>query len=159
MRLKRFVKIFQKHEGFKKLQRSLSGTRPRMIDMDAVRERALQLAQQHEPRGDHYELRKALAELTVSFDENDFHNTAAIVTFLTSILFNDISSETPPAIKDKILKFKGPVFFFVNHSSYFDYSHTSGLLNKLGLPTPVTHVSGGITTGWVSNWLKGFRNP
>jgi glycerol-3-phosphate dehydrogenase len=157
MRLKRFVKIFQKHEGFKKLQRSLSGTRPRMIDMDVVRERALQLAQQHEPQGDHYELRKALGELTVSFDENDFHNTAAIVTFLTSILFNDISPETPTAIKDKILTFKGPLFFFVNHSSYFDYAHTSGLLNKLGLPTPVTHVSGGITTGWVSNWLKGFR--
>lgn len=157
MRLKRFLKVFGKHEGFKKLQRSLSGTRPRIIDFDIIRDRALQLAHKHEPKGDHYELRKALSELTVSFDENDFHNTAALLKFLTSTLFNNISAATPADIEHEILKFKGPLFFFVNHSSYFDYAHTSELLSNLGLPIPVTHVSGGVTTGWVSNWLKAFR--
>ena len=157
MRLKRFLKVFGRHEGFKKLLKELSGTRPRLIDTDVVRDRALDLAQKHDPKGDRYELGKALSELSVSFDENDFHNTASLLKFLTGVLFKDISVEPPSHIKDKILKFKGPLFFFVNHSSYFDYAHTSGLLDKLRLPIPITHVSGGITTGWVANWLKAFR--
>jgi len=157
MRLKRFIKVFGKHEGFKKLLRDLSGTRPRMIDNDAVRDRAFELAHKHEPKGDHYELRKALSDLSVSFNENDFHNTATLLRFLTNILFKDISPEPPGHIREKILKFKGPLFFFVNHSSYFDYAHTSELLNELKLPIPVTHVSGAVTTGWVANWLKAFR--
>ncbi|MCL5125022.1 MAG: hypothetical protein M1511_11090, partial [Deltaproteobacteria bacterium] len=74
MRLKRFLKVFGRHEGFKKLLKELSGTRPRLIDTDVVRDRALDLAQKHDPKGDRYELGKALSELSVSFDENDFHN-------------------------------------------------------------------------------------
>ncbi|MGC8602779.1 MAG: NAD(P)H-dependent glycerol-3-phosphate dehydrogenase [Desulfomonilaceae bacterium] len=157
MRLKRFLDIFGRHEGFKKLLKDFSGTRPKMIDMDEARNRALDLAEKYEPKGDRYELRKALGDLSVSFDENNFHNTASLLKFLTGVLFNDISVEPSPHIKEKIKQFKGPLFFFVNHSSYFDYAHTTELLNRLGLSIPVTHVSGSITTGWVSNWLKAFR--
>ncbi|MFH0959909.1 MAG: hypothetical protein V1897_14535, partial [Pseudomonadota bacterium] len=157
MRLNRFVKIFGKHEGFKKLQKKLSGTRPPVVDIDLVRGRALQLAQKHEPKGDHYELQKALEEFSVSFDENDFHNTAAMLKFLTSHLFNNISLPSSVPIIEKISNFSGPRFFFVNHSSYFDYALTSDLIDRLGLPIPITHVSGDVTQGWVSNWLKAFR--
>ncbi len=157
MRLNRFVKIFGKHEGFKKLQRSLSGTRPPVVDTDAVRGRALQLAQKYEPKGDHYELQKALTEFSVSFDENDFHNTAAMLKFLTGHLFNNISLPPPAHVIEKIRNFQGPLFFFVNHSSYFDYALASDLIDRLGLPIPITHVSGDVTQGWVSKWLKAFR--
>ena len=157
MRLKRFLKVFGRNEGFKNLLKGVSGVRPRLIDIDVLRDRALALAQKHEPKGDHYELRKALSELSVSFDENNFHNTLSLLKFLTSFLFKDISPEPPTHIRERILQFKGPLFFFVNHSSYFDYANTSELLNRLGLPIPITHVSGGITTGWVANWLKAFR--
>ena len=63
----------------------------------------------------------------------------------------------PQRIRRKILEFDGPRFFFVGHTSYFDYVLTNQLISRIGISAPIVHVAGSLTKGWVSNWLKGFR--
>jgi glycerol-3-phosphate dehydrogenase (NAD(P)+) len=78
--------------------------------------------------------------------------------FMAKTLFRDVAPPVSQAIRRKIVEFDGPRFFFVAHTSYFDYVLAAQLIRRIGIPAPVTHVSGGVTQGWMANWLKGFRS-
>jgi len=149
--------LFDSHEAFLQFRKSFEGPTPIFPDARRLVDRALELAETHEPRADRSELERAFGGLTLSYDPAVFQQVSALLAFLTDVLFRDVSRSIPDGIRQKILDFDGPKFFFVGHTSYFDYPHTSGLLRRLGLPAPIVHASGSVTGGWVSNWLKGFR--
>ncbi len=157
MNLNPLFKLFRRHEGYKKFDRAWLQGQASWVDNDLLRSRALKLSETLEPRNDRFEIENALNELSVSYDAADFRRTACLMAYLTSRLFRDISKAPSEEIRNKILEFKGPRFFFVNHSSYFDYIHAAGVTHRLGLPTPVMHVTGSVTDGWAAKWLKGFR--
>lgn len=157
MNLNPLFKLFRRHEGYQKFDRSWRQPQVCWIDNEAIRSRALKLAETHEPRNDRFELETALSELSVFYDAADFRRTASLMAYLTSRLFRDISKTPSDDIQQKILNFQGPKYFFVNHSSYFDYIHAVNVAGRLGLPAPVTHVTGSVTSGWAAKWLKGFR--
>ncbi len=157
MYLRRTLELFESHEGFRQFKKSLSVIPPVALDQRFLRERALKLAETYEPKGDRSELQRALSELAVSFDLNEFHKTWAMLAFLGKTLFKDVSSPVPVEIRRRIAEFDGPVFFFVGHTSYFDYLLTAQLIHHLFLRTPIVHVTGSLTKGWMSHWLKGFR--
>ncbi len=127
------------------------------MDSRFLRDRALKLAEKYEPRGDRSELDWALSELSVSVDSKSFQQISAMLAFIAKTLFRDVSKPVPQRVRRKILEFDGPRFFFVGHTSYFDYVLTSQLISRIGMPAPIMHVTGSLTKGWVSNWLKGFR--
>jgi len=157
MSLPRAFASFDSHEGFRQFRKYLSDPRPASVDVQAFRERAMELAEKHEPKGDYRELERALLELEVSFDPTEYSRVSALLTFLTRTMFRDVSSPVPASIRRKIVEFDGPKFFFVGHTSYFDYAHTAELSRRMGLPSPIMHASGTLTRGWVSQWLKAFR--
>ena len=157
MNLNPLFKLFSRHEGYQKFDRSWLQPEAFWIDNDAIRARALKLAEIHEPKSDRFELENSLAELSVSYEVADFRRTACLMAYLTSRLFRDISKTPSDQIRNRIMEFQGPKFFFVNHSSYFDYIHTAGAIRRLGLPAPVMHVTGSVMGGWASKWLNGFR--
>ncbi len=157
MNLKPLFKLFRRHEGYQIFDRYWRQPRVCWIDDDHIRSRALRLAEIHEPKNDRFELQNALSELSLSYDAAEFRQTACLMAYLTSRLFRDISKAPSDEIRNKILDFQGPKFFFVNHSSYFDYIHAANAINGLGLPAPVMHVTGSVTGGWAAKWLKGFR--
>ncbi len=157
MTMRRVEKFFDSHEGFRQFKISLTDQLPLPMDSRFVRERALKLAEKHEPRGDRNELDFALSHLSVSLDPKRFQQTSAMTLFMAKTLFRDISQPIALRIRQKIAEFKGPKFFFVGHTSYFDYVLTNQLVQRLGLGAPVTHATGSFTKGWLSNWLHGFR--
>lgn len=157
MNLNPLFKLFRRHEGYQQFERSWRQPDVAWIDNESLRARALKLAEIHDPKSDRFELETSLSELSVLYDAEDFRRTACLMTYLTSRLFRDISKGPSDEIRDKILHFQGPKFFFVNHSSYFDYIHAANVAERLGLPTPITHVTGSVTSGWAAKWLKGFR--
>jgi glycerol-3-phosphate dehydrogenase (NAD(P)+) len=157
MGLRRSLKLFDAHEGFRRFRDSFSVPEPAHLDSGSVRRLALELAQELEPRRDRSELETALADLEVAVNPDLFHDVAAVLAFLAQTLFKDISPPMAAATKKRIAEFDGPVFFFVGHSSHYDYVLLSQLLNRMGMRPPVMHVSGSIGAGWLSNWLMGMR--
>ena len=158
MYLRRTVELFESYEGFKQFKKSLSVDPPVALDQRFLRERALKLAEKHEPKGDRSELQGTLSELAVSFDPNQFSQIWAMLAFLAKTLFKDVSRPIPREIKRRIMEFDGPRFFFVGHTSYFDYPLTAQVINRIGLPVPIVHATGSLTKGWMAHWLKGFRS-
>jgi len=158
MRFRRSLKLFDAHEGFRQFKNAFSTIEPEPLDSGSIRRRALELAHELEPRSDRSELEAALSGLEISFDPQSFHDVAAVLDFLARTLFREISPPVAPAAKKRISEFDGPVFFFVGHSSHYDYVLLSHFLNRLGTPPPIMHVSGSIGTGWLSNWLLGMRS-
>jgi glycerol-3-phosphate dehydrogenase len=157
MYLRRTVELFESHEGFRQFKKSLSVEPPVALDQRFLRERALKLAEAHEPKGDRSELQRALSEFAVSFDSKQFPEVWAMLAFLAKTLFKDVSRPIPREIRRRIVEFDGPRFFFVGHTSYFDYLLTSQLIHRIGLSVPIVHVTGSLTKGWVAQWLRGFR--
>ncbi len=157
MNLNPLFKLFSRHEGYQNFSRAWRQPECLRLDDNSIRSRALVLAETHEPRSDRFDLEGALSELSVDYDVADFRRTACLMAYLTSRLFRDISKAPSDEISRKIQEFQGPRFFFVNHSSYFDYIHASNVSHRLGLPAPITHVTGSVTGGWAARWLKGFR--
>ncbi len=157
MNLRRAIELFDSHEGFRQFKKTLVGTGPVALDSRLLRERALKLACTLDPKGDEIELRRVLNEFSLSLDIAAFQQISAMSAFLANILFRDVSAPVPDNIRERIIEYKGPRFFFVGHTSYFDYLHTSELIRRIGMGAPVMHFAGSVTRGWVSNWLKGFR--
>lgn len=157
MSLPRAFRIFAGHEGFIQFKKGLSRPLPAVCPPELLRERALTLAERYEPKGDYSELRESLSRLALSLDVIDFPEISALLGFLVKNLFKDISRPVPHSIRRKIAEFEGPRFFFVGHSSYFDYPHVSEVIHRIGLSEPIMHFSGSLTRGWISQWLKAFR--
>ena len=157
MGLRYSIKLFNSHDGFVQFKNSVARPDPVVVDSAALRERALQLAQEIEPKSDRRELEEALAGLEVSVALDTFQEISAMLGFLAKTLFKDVSSPVPPSIKKTIFDYKGPIFFFVGHTSHYDYVLSTHLLARMGLPPPVMHATGRICTGWLSQWLQGLR--
>ncbi|MBI5571518.1 MAG: hypothetical protein HY914_16355 [Desulfomonile tiedjei] len=157
MSLRQVIDVFNSTAGFRQFKKSVSPLDPRTLNEEWVRTRALELAEQFDPRGDRYELRKALNDFEVSLDTSLYPELRSILSYLTRTLFRDVSRPVSEAVRSKILDFEGPKFFFVGHTSYFDYLLAADLIDRIGLPMPIMHVSGSVTRGWVSRWLKGLR--
>jgi len=157
MILRRAIQLFESHEGFRQFKKTLSVPLPLPVDSRFLRDRALKLAEKYEPRSDRSELDQALSKLSVSVDSNSFQQISSMLAFIGTTLFREVSKPVPQRIRRKILEFDGPRFFFVGHTSYFDYVLTNQLISQIGISAPIVHVAGSLTKGWVSNWLKGFR--
>lgn len=157
MTLRRAIKLFESYDGFRQFKKTVSGSAPMPVDSRFFRDRALILAEKHEPRGDRNELDWSLSEFSVSVDGKNFQQISSMLTFIAKTLFRDVSRPVAQKVKRKILEFDGPRYFFVGHTSYFDYILTSQLVGRMGIPAPVVHATGSVTKGWISNWLKGFR--
>jgi glycerol-3-phosphate dehydrogenase len=158
MLMRRILELFESYDKFRDFKRTLPEIPPLPLDSQGMTQRAIELAEKYEPRSDRSELKRALAELEVSFDPIIFGQKRAILDFLSGAFFIDVSRPVSPAIINKIDGFKGPKFFFVGHSSFFDYILAVRLIRHLGLTEPVIHASGAVTLGWVSRLLKGFRS-
>lgn len=157
MGLRYSIRLFNSHDGFVQFKNSIARPDPVVLDSGALRERALQLAQEKEPRSDRRELEEALAGFEVSVALDTFQDISAMLGFLAKTIFRDVSSPVPPSIRKTIFEYKGPIFFFVGHTSHYDYVLTAHLLARMGLPPPVMHATGRICTGWLSQWLQGLR--
>jgi len=157
MGLRHTIRIFDSHPEFEQFKDSFSGPRARALDPVLLRMRALELAEEFEPRSDRSDLEETLAQIEVSYDWLSFRQIAPMLAFLGQTLFRDVSTPVPSIIERKILEFDGPIFFFVGHTSYYDYLLAANLLRNLSVPEPVMHVTGSMCEGWISNWLKGFR--
>jgi glycerol-3-phosphate dehydrogenase (NAD(P)+) len=157
MGLRRVIELFNANDRYQEYLKGLSVAVPKPSNTAQLRDRALELCENFEPRGDRSELAGALSELGVSYDSSKFSQISPVLGFLTETLFTDVSSPVPPGIIRKVLEFKGPTFFFVGHTSYVDYLLVAQQLRNLGLPEPIMHVSGSVTKGKPSQWLKGFR--
>ncbi|MFH1117033.1 MAG: hypothetical protein V1792_24210 [Pseudomonadota bacterium] len=152
------MRLLNSHEEFRRFKESSAS--PQLVPIEAypIRMRALELAESNEPRGDRSELLEALSKLVMPLDRSEFHEIRAGMMFLTKTLFRDISRPVPERIIRRIKEFTGPKFFFVGHTSYFDYVHTADVVQKIGLPEPIMHVCGSVTKGWISQWLKALRS-
>jgi glycerol-3-phosphate dehydrogenase len=157
MPMRRMKEFFESYEKFKEFKESLSENLAFPLDSREVGIRALELAEEYEPKSDRSELKRALSEFNVVFDPNSFGQVRPMLRFMGDNFFKDISHPPSPVIIDKIASFQGPKFFFVGHSSYFDYLLTARLIERLGLTEPIMHFSGTITRSWLARLLKGFR--
>jgi glycerol-3-phosphate dehydrogenase len=158
MSLPRSLRVLDSHDGFQQFKESYGKPTVRFLDSDIIRERALALAEHFDPRGDRTELLRSLDKLAVSLDPQAFQEMGAALMFLTRKMFRNISQPVAESVRKRILEFEGPRFFFVGHTSYFDYIHTANVIDDFGLPAPLMHVSGSVTSGWISQWLKAFRS-
>jgi hypothetical protein len=157
MTLHRAIQLFESHDGFRQFKKTLSPTAPLPVDSRFLRDRALKLAELHEPKGDWNELNWALSEFSVFSDDKNFQQISAMLAFIAKTVFRDVSRSLSQETAQRILEFKGPRYLFVGHTSYFDYILASQLADRIGIPAPIVHVTGSLTKGWVSNWLTGFR--
>ncbi len=157
MTLKRITRLFESHPGFRDFKKAISGSEPVALDADLMRGRALALAEEFEPKGDRSDLQEALSDLEVSFYPTAFHQTSVMLSFLGQTLFKDVSEPPTNQAIQRILDFDGPLFFFVGHTSYFDYVLAADLVRRIGLPAPVMHVSGSVCRNWGHQWLMGLR--
>jgi glycerol-3-phosphate dehydrogenase (NAD(P)+) len=155
---RRAFELFDSYEGFRQFKENFSPTDPVSLEPGMLRDRALKLAEKHEPKSDRSDLQWALSELAVSLDVSAYRQISPMLAFLGRTLFRDVSRSVPHHIRRRIVEFKGPRFFFVDHTSYFDYVHTAEVVSRLGLTDPIMHVSGSVTQGWPSEFLKGFRS-
>jgi glycerol-3-phosphate dehydrogenase len=157
MPMRRMKEFFESYEKFREFKESLSENHASPLDSQEVGTRALELAEEYEPKSDRSELKRALSEFNVVFDPKSFGEVRPMLQFVGDNFFRDISHPPSPAIIGKIASFGGPKFFFVGHSSYFDYLLTARLIERLGLTEPIMHFSGTITRSWLARLLKGFR--
>ncbi|MDQ7781850.1 MAG: hypothetical protein RDU20_03160 [Desulfomonilaceae bacterium] len=157
MSLPRALRLLDSHEGFRRFRESFASPEVAPIDAYSLRMRALELAEKNEPRGDRSDLLDALAGLSIELDQSEFHEIRTGMMFLAKTLFRDVSQPIPDAVITRIREFDGPKFFFVGHTSYFDYVHVAEIIQRIGLPEPIVHVSGTVTKGWISHWLKALR--
>lgn len=157
MSLRGSIRLFNGSGAFVRFRDSLDGADPRPLDSDALRARALVLAEEWEPRGDRSELEDALTNFPLSWDPAAFPQISAMLDFLAETLFRDVSRPVRGETKRQVLGYPGPVFFFVGHTSYYDHMLAAHILRRMGLPVPLMHVAGTVTKGWLSRWLKGFR--
>lgn len=157
MKQPRAWKLLDSYAGYRQFEKYFSDDVPGLIDVEGLRSKALRLAQEHEPRGDYRELIKALSDLDIAYDPVIMSHSSPMLTFLTRTMFRDVSGKLPDTYVTRVKEYKGPKFFFVGHTSYFDYTHTAELARKIGEKIPIMHVCGSITTGWVAKWLKAFR--
>jgi glycerol-3-phosphate dehydrogenase (NAD(P)+) len=157
MSLRRALELFNSNKKYRDYLKTFSVPAPMPLNAASLRESALELCEKFEPRGDRSELAGALSDLSVSYDSSQFSQIAPVLSFLAETLFTDVSPLVPEVVIRKVKEFNGPVFFFVGHSSYFDYVLVARLLRRLGLAEPIMHVSGSVTKGKPSQWLKGFR--
>ena len=91
MSLLRVIELFNSHAEFRQFQKSVSITVPRPIDGRLLANRTLELCEQHDPKGDALELRRAISGLEVTVDRDEFFLVRAMALFLVKKLFNDIS--------------------------------------------------------------------
>ncbi|MFH0824950.1 MAG: hypothetical protein V2B18_19530 [Pseudomonadota bacterium] len=157
MGLRRTIKLFRSYPPYIEFARSQPPAVIEQLDSSALRAQALRFAETIEPKGDRSELEMALAAYEVRHDAESFGPVSSMLHFLVDTLFRDISPSVPDEVRERIRGYSGPLFFFVGHSSYYDYPVVARSLSGLDLHAPVMHVSGSITTGWLSNWLKGLR--
>lgn len=157
MNLLRALKLLESYDGFVQFKRIAATAPVTPLNSWLLRARALALAELNEPKGDSTELERALSSYSVRCNVQPFERVRSMLLFLTRTFFRDVSRPVPESTKRRIVSFDGPVFFFVGHTSYFDYVHAGELAERIGLVYPVTHVSGSITRGWISQWLDGFR--
>ncbi len=148
MPMRRMKEFFESYDKFREFKESLSEiSLCHWIPEKSVT--CAELAEEYEPRSDRSELKRALSEFNVVFDPNSFRQVRAMLQFMGDNFFKDISHPPSPAIIGKIASFRGPKFFFVGHSSYFDYLLTARLIERLGLTEPIMHFSGTITRSWL----------
>jgi glycerol-3-phosphate dehydrogenase (NAD(P)+) len=128
-------------------------------DPSELRRRALDLAETIEPRSDHSDLEHALTQFGLSHDPESFAHISPMVEFLARLLFHRASKvgAGTRGIKKRILDYDGPLFFFVGHTSHYDYMLMAHEAYGLGLAPPIMHVTGSMLKGWLSRWLRGFR--
>ncbi len=157
MRLRRASKLFESYPEFLRFKESLAGLKPPPLDVEALRARAVVLARELEPRRDRSDLEAALYRHDVITDPEDFPRIAPMLLFLADKLFSDASYPVSRELLEEITSYDGPVFYFVGHTSYFDYMLMAGLFHRLGLPPPVNHVAGNINKGRLAGWLSGIR--
>jgi glycerol-3-phosphate dehydrogenase (NAD(P)+) len=155
--LRRVIRLFESYEPFVRFMKLLAAPNPGETDTEAVRLRAVVLAEKLEPRGDRKELQDALKSFDVRLDHESYRKISAMMLFMAKTLFNDVSGPVPHDIRRRALQYDGPKFFFVSHTSYYDYALTAYFLHRLGISPPIFHSSGSITQGWPSNWLDGLR--
>lgn len=158
MRLRRAIKLFHADPAFEQFLKSVAREQTKHPSPQHLRRTALELAESMEPRSDRSDLRSALDKLQVEVDEEYFPTVSPMLAYLARTLFKDVSRPIPAATKRAILEFDGPVFFFVGHTSFYDYILIENLFYRLGLPSPVMHVTGSLVKGWMSNWLRGLRH-
>lgn len=154
----RLIRLFNAYPPFVAYRDSLKEPVPDELNNKELRARALELAQTVDHHPDRSELEAALDRYRVIFDETPHRQVSAMVHFMADLLFRDLSVEFPPDLGEQIRTYDGPAFFFVVHSSYYDYMLAARLSRELGLAPPVMHVSGTVTRGWLSNWLTGLRH-
>lgn len=158
MGIPRSLKVLESHEGFRRFKESFARVGSPRLDAASIRKRAMHLAEMHDPKGDRTELNRALGRLSVALNPSSFQELGAAMMFLTKTLFHDVSQPVPESVKKRILEFDGPKFVFVGHTSYFDYVHTADVIESIGLPSPIMHVCGSVTKGWISQWIAAFRS-
>jgi glycerol-3-phosphate dehydrogenase (NAD(P)+) len=155
MSLRRAEKLFAANPAFVRFRKAFSNARVSPPDNALLRSRALELAGELEPRRDRSELERALSRLEVSFDPGDFETISPMLAFIARTLFRDVSRPLSSVTRKRIFQFNGPTFFFVSHTSFYDYPLTANLLHRMGISAAVMHASGKICTGWLSRWLTG----
>lgn len=157
MNLGRLDRLFRSHHAFNAFKESFGWPPPEDGDPQDLRRRALELAETIEPRSDHSDLRQALAGFEISHDPRSFELISPMLEFLSTLLFNHASRDVSPGVKERILHYDGPLFFFVAHTSHYDYLLAAHAAYRLGLAPPIMHVTGSMQRGWLSQWLKGCR--
>ncbi len=158
MSVRRVIELFNSSEDYRKFRDSLQVDVPCQTDSRLLGERALALAEQHEPKGDRNELKWALEDFGVSCNPDLFHEVRSLLQFLTYSFFDEISKPISASMIHRIAHFDGPKFFFVGHTSYFDYVFADRICRQLGLVPPIMHVTGSLSRGWISQWLNAFRS-
>ena len=156
MSLRRAEKLFAANPAFVRFQKAFSNVRVSPPESTLLRLRALELANELEPKRDRSELERALSRFEISYEPEGFETVAPMLAFLARTLFRDVSRPLSEATRKKIFQFNGPTFFFVSHASFYDYPLVANLLHRMGIWTPVMHASGNICSGWLSRWLTGL---
>ncbi len=150
-------RLLESYSRFMQFKQTMGNVPPKSVNAWIVRNRGCTLAERHEPKGDRSELERALESYSVRCVPETFDQVRTVLLFLTQTFFRDISQPVSAEIQKRILNFDGPVFFFVGHTSYFDYVFAAELAEKIGTDHPIVHVSGSVTEGWISKWLDAFR--
>ena len=104
MGLRHTIRIFDSHPEFEQFKDSFSGPRARALDPVLLRKRALELAEEFEPRSDRSDLEETLAEFEVSYDWLSLRQIAPMLAFLGQTLFRDVSAPVPSTIEVFFIK-------------------------------------------------------
>lgn len=157
MSVRRVIELFSSSEDYRNFRDSFAQRLLCTPDSLFLADRALALAEKFAPKGDSNELRRALEDFDVSCDPELFQEVRALLHFLTERFFDEISKPVSASVIRRIAEFDGPKFLFVGHTSHFDYIFADRICERLALAPPIMHVTGSLSRGWISQWLKGFR--